>query len=153
SAALMARLAQMLALWSVMRHRDGGRFLEPTLQGDDRRAQESSQPDRRDVSALCRRIRRIPPNAEILSTRLWHGECLWLVVGDIVPHFGPLDVIAAPSILFCLLLSSRRLNLVKSNKKLIRMIRTIRKRAPGGGRKPRGQFRGKTATLTTRITP
>lgn len=28
-----------------------------------------------------------------------------------------------------------------------------RKRAPGGGRKPRGEFRGKSATLTTRITP
>jgi hypothetical protein len=27
-----------------------------------------------------------------------------------------------------------------------------RKRAPGGGRKPRGEFRGKSATLTTRIT-
>jgi hypothetical protein len=27
-----------------------------------------------------------------------------------------------------------------------------RKRAPGGGRKPQGEFRGKTATLTTRIT-
>src|SRR5262245_40578619 len=28
-----------------------------------------------------------------------------------------------------------------------------RKRAPGAGRKPRGEFKGKTATLTTRITP
>ena len=28
-----------------------------------------------------------------------------------------------------------------------------RKRAPGGGRKPTGPFRGKSATLTTRITP
>jgi hypothetical protein len=28
-----------------------------------------------------------------------------------------------------------------------------RKRAPGAGRKPRGEFPGKTATLTTRITP
>ena len=28
-----------------------------------------------------------------------------------------------------------------------------KKRAPGAGRKPRGEFRGKTATLTTRITP
>jgi hypothetical protein len=28
-----------------------------------------------------------------------------------------------------------------------------RKRAPGAGRKPRGPFEGKTATLTTRITP
>src|SRR5262245_35272367 len=28
-----------------------------------------------------------------------------------------------------------------------------RKRAPGGGRKPQGPFAGKTATLTTRITP
>src|SRR5262249_50720482 len=28
-----------------------------------------------------------------------------------------------------------------------------RKRAPGGGRKPQGPFKGKTATLTTRITP
>src|SRR5262249_9471247 len=28
-----------------------------------------------------------------------------------------------------------------------------RKRAPGGGRKPLGPFKGKTATLTTRITP
>ena len=27
------------------------------------------------------------------------------------------------------------------------------KRAPGAGRKPRGEFKGKTATLTTRITP
>jgi hypothetical protein len=27
------------------------------------------------------------------------------------------------------------------------------KRAPGGGRKPVGEFKGKTATLTTRITP
>jgi predicted transcriptional regulator len=30
---------------------------------------------------------------------------------------------------------------------------TAKKRAPGGGRKPRGPFKGKTATLTTRITP
>jgi hypothetical protein len=29
----------------------------------------------------------------------------------------------------------------------------VGKRAPGAGRKPRGEFRGKTATLTTRITP
>ena len=29
----------------------------------------------------------------------------------------------------------------------------VRKRGPGGGRKPRGEFKGKTATLTTRITP
>jgi hypothetical protein len=28
-----------------------------------------------------------------------------------------------------------------------------RKRAPGAGRKPRGEFKGKSATLTTRITP
>jgi hypothetical protein len=28
-----------------------------------------------------------------------------------------------------------------------------RKRAPGAGRKPRGEFRGKSATLATRITP
>jgi TraY domain len=28
-----------------------------------------------------------------------------------------------------------------------------KKRAPGAGRKPRGEFKGKTATLTTRITP
>jgi predicted transcriptional regulator len=28
-----------------------------------------------------------------------------------------------------------------------------KKRAPGAGRKPRGKFKGKTATLTTRITP
>jgi hypothetical protein len=28
-----------------------------------------------------------------------------------------------------------------------------RKRGPGGGRKPRGEFKGKTAMLTTRITP
>jgi len=28
-----------------------------------------------------------------------------------------------------------------------------RKRAPGGGRKPRGEFKGKTATLATRVTP
>jgi hypothetical protein len=28
-----------------------------------------------------------------------------------------------------------------------------RKRAPGAGRKPRGEFQGKTAVLTTRITP
>jgi hypothetical protein len=28
-----------------------------------------------------------------------------------------------------------------------------RKRAPGGGRKPQGEFRGKTTTFTTRITP
>jgi hypothetical protein len=28
-----------------------------------------------------------------------------------------------------------------------------KKRAPGAGRKPRGDFKGKTATLTTRITP
>src|SRR5262245_32519160 len=27
------------------------------------------------------------------------------------------------------------------------------KRAPGAGRKPRGEFKGKTETLTTRITP
>ncbi len=30
--------------------------------------------------------------------------------------------------------------------------RVTRKRAPGAGRKPRGPFKGKTATLTTRIT-
>src|SRR5262245_22340666 len=29
----------------------------------------------------------------------------------------------------------------------------VRHRRPGGGRKPRGEFRGKSATLTTRITP
>jgi hypothetical protein len=29
----------------------------------------------------------------------------------------------------------------------------VRKRGPGGGRKPRGEFKGKTAMLTTRITP
>lgn len=29
----------------------------------------------------------------------------------------------------------------------------VRKRGAGGGRKPRGEFAGKTATLTTRITP
>src|SRR5436190_23773277 len=28
-----------------------------------------------------------------------------------------------------------------------------KKRAPGAGRKPRGEFKGKSATLTTRITP
>src|SRR5262249_14321658 len=28
-----------------------------------------------------------------------------------------------------------------------------KKRAPGAGRKPRGPFKGKSATLTTRITP
>jgi hypothetical protein len=30
---------------------------------------------------------------------------------------------------------------------------TAKKRAPGGGRKPRGPFKGKSTTLTTRITP
>jgi hypothetical protein len=29
----------------------------------------------------------------------------------------------------------------------------VQKRAPGGGRKPLGEFKGKTATITTRITP
>ena len=29
----------------------------------------------------------------------------------------------------------------------------VRKRGPGGGRKPQGEFKGKTATLTTRIMP
>ena len=29
----------------------------------------------------------------------------------------------------------------------------VRKRGPGGGRKPRGEFKGKTAMLTTRIMP
>jgi hypothetical protein len=29
----------------------------------------------------------------------------------------------------------------------------VRRRAPGGGRKPQGPFKGKTAMLTTRITP
>jgi len=28
-----------------------------------------------------------------------------------------------------------------------------RKRAPGGGRKPAGEFKGKSATITTRVTP
>jgi hypothetical protein len=37
---------------------------------------------------------------------------------------------------------------VKPNKETV----MIRKRGPGGGRKPRGEFKGKTATLTTRIT-
>ena len=63
------------------------RFLEPTLEGSNWRAQESSQPDRRDVSPLCGRIRCVSPNAEISATRLWHGECFWLMVDDIVPHF------------------------------------------------------------------
>jgi len=32
-------------------------------------------------------------------------------------------------------------------------VKMPRKRAPGAGRKPRGEFKGKTMTLTTRITP
>jgi hypothetical protein len=39
--------------------------------------------------------------------------------------------------------------ILKPNKELPTMAR---KRAPGGGRKPRGEFHGKAATLTTRIT-
>ena len=33
------------------------------------------------------------------------------------------------------------------------MAKKKKKRAPGAGRKPRGEFKGKSATLTTRITP
>jgi hypothetical protein len=40
-------------------------------------------------------------------------------------------------------------DILKPNKELFVMAR---KRAPGGGRKPRGEFRGKSSTLTTRIT-
>jgi hypothetical protein len=34
----------------------------------------------------------------------------------------------------------------------MKTIKAARKRAPGGGRKPHGEFRGKSAVLTTRIT-
>jgi uncharacterized protein (DUF1778 family) len=41
-------------------------------------------------------------------------------------------------------------NIVQTNKGGTQMVR---KRAPGGGRKPRGEFAGKSATITTRIMP
>ncbi len=33
------------------------------------------------------------------------------------------------------------------------MKKQIRRRAPGGGRKPKGPFKGKSAAITTRVMP
>jgi len=81
-------------------------FLKPPLQDNDRRAEESSNPDGRDVSALGCRIRRIPPKAEILSTRLRYSQCLWLVAGYIVAHFQAPSVVPMLTIPLRLSLSS-----------------------------------------------
>jgi hypothetical protein len=56
----------------------------------------------------------------------------------------PLRLFLSP----CTILSSLK-SILKPNKEVL----MTRKRAPGAGRKPRGPFKGKTATLTTRITP
>src|SRR5262245_10907973 len=84
-------------------------FLKPPLQDNDRRAEESSNPDGRDVSALGCRIRRIAPQAEVFSPRLRYGECFGLVVGDIVGHLRAPSVIPNLTISFHLRLASSRL--------------------------------------------
>jgi hypothetical protein len=81
-------------------------LLKPPLQDNDRRAEESSNPDGRDVSALRRRIGRIATEAVIPLTRLWYRKCLWLVAGDVVAHFQAPSVVPILAIPLRLSLSS-----------------------------------------------
>lgn len=128
-------------------------FLEPPLHGNDRHAEESSQPDHRDVSAPRRLIGRISPKAKISSPGLRYSECLGLPFGDVIAHLKVPDVVLCLRITLGLHLSPHLLTILKivQTNKGARLAK--KKRAPGAGRKPRGEFMGKTATLTTRIKP
>src|SRR5262249_3237757 len=84
-------------------------FLKPPLQDNDRRAEESSNPDGRDVSALGCRIRRIAPHAEAFSPRLRYWEGSWLVVEASVGTLRAPSVIPNLTISFHLRLASSRL--------------------------------------------
>ena len=62
------------------------RFFEPPLKGNDRRTEEPSHPDRRDLAPFCRRVRCISAQAKIPSAGFRYWEGFGLVVGGSAAH-------------------------------------------------------------------